>query len=287
MLAALVGWEMVKLVVAPDAGQTAPFTEGRSIGSLLANLFLVQGWGFADQLSWNMPSWSISVEIAAYAVFALICAFARRHLILISAGIIILCLGWIALALRHMDATYHYGLQRGLAGFFLGIIVWTLPRANFEKNIGLALEIVTPLLAVAFVALCPRAPAQVLAPFFFAAVVWVFSAESGQISNWLKSRPMQALGTWSYSIYMVHAPTVIGLGVLTKVYQKLTGRSVMVPYLSNGTYVDVLNAPVWVQDAVAVAYVVLVLTIASLTHRWIETPGRLWGNRLADRLGKR
>ncbi len=36
-------------------------------------LFLVQAWGFLPGYGWNVPSWSISVEFAAYLLFPLLC----------------------------------------------------------------------------------------------------------------------------------------------------------------------------------------------------------------------
>src|SRR5690242_13824862 len=45
--------------------------------SLLANLFLVQDWGFATDFTWNVPSWSISAELAAYLLFPVIVVLVR------------------------------------------------------------------------------------------------------------------------------------------------------------------------------------------------------------------
>jgi len=43
-----------------------------TIGSLIENLLLIQGWGFGDGWSWNYPSWSVSTEWAGYLLFPLL-----------------------------------------------------------------------------------------------------------------------------------------------------------------------------------------------------------------------
>ena len=43
-----------------------------SIESFIANLFLLQAWGFIDYLSWNVAAWAISSLFAAYLLFPII-----------------------------------------------------------------------------------------------------------------------------------------------------------------------------------------------------------------------
>src|SRR2546423_8216468 len=51
---------------------------GRFSGeSLLMNVLLVQDWAPAD-MTWNVPSWSISAEFAAYLLFPLVVLMARK-----------------------------------------------------------------------------------------------------------------------------------------------------------------------------------------------------------------
>ncbi len=46
--------------------------------SFVLNLLLLHSMGFIDYLSWNAPSWSISVEFYTYLVFGLIVLLAQR-----------------------------------------------------------------------------------------------------------------------------------------------------------------------------------------------------------------
>jgi len=60
------------------------------------------------------------------------------------------------------------------------------------------------ILMVAFPMMTNASKWSLAAPFVFAIPVWVFSLQQGTISDFLSTRPIQALGRWSYSIYMVH-----------------------------------------------------------------------------------
>ena len=42
-----------------------------AFAQLPAHFLLIQNWGFADQLRWNDPAWSISTEWAAYLLLAM------------------------------------------------------------------------------------------------------------------------------------------------------------------------------------------------------------------------
>src|SRR5258708_16655147 len=46
--------------------------------SFFLNVFLLHSLGFIDYLSWNAPSWSISVEFYTYLVFGLVVLLAQR-----------------------------------------------------------------------------------------------------------------------------------------------------------------------------------------------------------------
>lgn len=78
-LAFLVVLEAARAVIVLHGAEVhrAPFTEGREIGAIIENIFLVQSWGFGQEMSWNYPSWTISTEFVAYLLLAVVCtAFA-------------------------------------------------------------------------------------------------------------------------------------------------------------------------------------------------------------------
>jgi peptidoglycan/LPS O-acetylase OafA/YrhL len=55
-----------------------PTDEGHSLGSFVANCFLVNAWSYDLRLSWNYPSWSISSEWFAYLIFPLVAVVTGR-----------------------------------------------------------------------------------------------------------------------------------------------------------------------------------------------------------------
>jgi peptidoglycan/LPS O-acetylase OafA/YrhL len=46
--------------------------------AFVLNLGLVQSWGFVNDLNWNQPSWSVSVELFAYLLFPFLFTLALR-----------------------------------------------------------------------------------------------------------------------------------------------------------------------------------------------------------------
>src|ERR1700733_3795176 len=64
---------LVQLLAYASTGtaEGIPLTGTRSLTAAIANLFMLQGLS-AEHLSWNYPSWSISVEFMAYLAFPLI-----------------------------------------------------------------------------------------------------------------------------------------------------------------------------------------------------------------------
>ena len=68
-----IGLVMAGVVVAAPAA-----FEVNNAYSFFLNVFLLHSMGFIDYLSWNAPSWSISVEFYTYVVFGLIVLLAQR-----------------------------------------------------------------------------------------------------------------------------------------------------------------------------------------------------------------
>src|ERR1700678_383797 len=58
-------------------------------GAFLANVFLVQALSFSAPLTFNYPSWSISVEFYAYVLFAIVRMIRRRRFGFVLASIVI------------------------------------------------------------------------------------------------------------------------------------------------------------------------------------------------------
>lgn len=233
-----------------------------SIPSIFTNLAMIHGLGMHSDLTWNGPSWSISVEFLLYLLFAALSLSRRRSYVyvgLIIASLIILT-QW---APHGMASTYDFGLFRGIAGFFTGVLIARLPVRKFGSTaeIFLLLGVVIFVVAGTF---------QFLSPIIFGLAVFVFAGGKGLISKVLVTKPMLLLGQWSYSIYMVHAAVVAVIWAIAKPL----GLTPAGPHL---------RATLSVELGVAAAYIGVVLVTSAITYRLIEDPARKWFNRLASK----
>ncbi len=260
MLLAFVALEATHLMRGEAAfqGAKAPWT-------LLPEMALAHGLGFTGLTDWNSPSWSISTEFWTYLVFAALVLGFRRRLALAATAMVAFSLAaLVSLSPNGMDVTFDYGLLRCLAGFFAGVltlIVWRTVKDKIALPAPTALEIAAAAFAIVFVATAGRTWLSFAAPFVFAPVVLVFAFQRGALSRLLITRPMQAIGEWSYAIYM------------TAYFIALFFNLKLAPRFP--------DAPM---DAIAIAYLATVLLASWLAYRLIETPTRAWFNRLAAKI---
>lgn len=262
--------------------------------AIVTNALLLHGLGVNEALWLNFPSWSISAEFAAYAVFALV-------VIRLGAGylpwILPVVLGPLVLGLispNGMDSTYDFGLLRCLYGFALGVVCVDL-RAMFpaiRRPIGPSadtlIEAAIVVFAVFYLAFAGSVLAlAVLTPFLFAVLLLVFAREAGAVSRFMKIRPLLMIGTLSYSIYMVHALVRAVTRAAAMVLEHFSGVQLFIQ-----TGVDPKGEPVrllavegslWLGDVMEIAMLAATIGLAVLTYRYIEEPGRQWSRRLAGK----
>jgi hypothetical protein len=298
VLAAFVGIELLKFVGARHglALHHTPFTDSHSLGAIFANLALVHSLGVYDHLTWNGPSWSISVEFGTYLAFAAVIALSARRSLVIAVAIVV-ATPLAVLALSHhtpvADVTYDYGALRCLFGFFLGYLTHHLFRAGFTGAAGPArpwlpwlTEASVVVAIVGFVSGAGDGVETVLAPLVFAIAIYVFAHESGPISRLLRTKWARRLGDWSYSIYMTHV-LVITVGLeLGRGFEKFAHIRLLQPVEGMGDEVVAPALPhaAIVADGLTLAYLAATVVLSALTFRFIEKPGREFFARLADRL---
>ena len=261
MLGVMVGQEFLRQKL-----EGWSFPDARQPHDILPNLALLHGLGFDEDLTWNWPSWSISVEMALYLVFALIfMAAPRRWRAWIAAGIVAAAMTTIGLlSHRYMGDAATFGIARGAAGFFTGYLVQRLWRARPLK-VGTGGELATIAMVLGFLTFAQETALSLAAPAVFGLAVWVFAGEGGAVSRGLKSAPGLKLGAWSYSIYLIHAPIIVAFHIAWRVLGLPGGMLTKA--------VGAIGSP-WAGDAINLVFLVLVLAIAPLTYRFIETPGR-------------
>lgn len=278
-----VAWWALFLGNGFDDPKHAPFT-------VFTNLLLIHSLGVHEFLTWNYPSWSISVEFATYVAFAGALALLRRRL-------------WIALALAVMlapivltliDRDYEainktFGIVKSVGGFAAGVLchrLYTrLTVVRVKERLGRfafsALEIASVLVGLAFVTLAPP-EFFVLSPFVFSIVIFVHSMEGGAVSCVLSSRPLLFLGTLSYSIYMAHA-FVYELWVHFTENFKASRR--FLSFLDESALRLGFDKPDIRHiegDILSVVMLAMTVALAYLTYRAVEKPGQRLFRRFAD-----
>src|SRR5450432_3722363 len=132
---------------------------------------LLHSYYIHDVYTWNIPSWSISAEWAAYLLFPFFALFLNKRkllaLVLLADFVIAAYISIMYFLPRknylypsipvphNLNATYDYGFLRGIAGFITGMIVYKLyqwPSAKniFHKDIFAAMFIIMLVLALHF-----------------------------------------------------------------------------------------------------------------------------------------
>jgi len=268
-LAVLVGIDALGTDVNPFTGTLGPV-------ALLHCLALVQGFtGY--QLSWNFPSWSISIELWTSLLFGVTqWRFAARSWIAFGVYAVLLLALIAGFSLAGSGGTGEIkillNVAHYVADFFVGALLLRLfhrLRVMGWSPPGWA-EFVAAAVVVATFLLADRAPAA-LTVVPFALAIFVFAFEAGLISRVLRSRPLQAVGTWSYSIYLVHPLWTIAIYKLILAGGRRSGQVAMVQDASGERLI--LGGP-FLMDLAAAGCVALVLATAWLTYRLIEQPGR-------------
>ncbi len=239
------------------------------------NAVMLQGWGLGYSIIG--PSWSVSTEVAAYLLFPVLLAVLVRPKMPIWLPAAF-CIGIvIGAALQPTPASVTFPRQ-GPLDVYWSASAWPVIRCVAEFSLGL--------LAFRFAESNLRAPATdwfvwtvsaglialLFVPdtdvFFVAAVPLLMIAllvESHPVNRFLGSRPVMALGHWSYAIYLWHTLLV---GFSYRV-EALTIRHIGRP------------AAACVGEA---AFWIVLLAVAALSFRYVEVPGRRLIRRLEARL---
>lgn len=247
------------------------FTGTRALEPLLQTLLLTQTFGIGDADGWNGPAWSIAAECWTYLVFALVFAFARRHTVLVS-----LALAGVAAAVMlsyadTLDITYNGGILRCIFGFGLGVATYHAFR-RFGTASGSMQEFGVLALTIAFVSLA-EGRLTFLAPFVFAAMVFVLAGQGGAVSRVLGTRVFQFLGLTSYSIYMIHIFVQGRFGEVLQITR-------MVAIRVDGQGRTFLEAAPLTSDLLTIVMLALVVAGSYVSYRLVEKPGQALSRRL-------
>ena len=268
-------------------GEVDPFIKN-SLERFIYNIFLVNSLGIDDNLGWNAPAWSISVEFYTYIVFFLV-VFLLRAVYRPWFSLLIAVASYLALAYAARDDsytllyTYKYGIFRCIGGFFLGVFVYHLSqRSRMQCSAWKAsvLEVVLLLCAVTMIAESHHKVMQLPTFAMFAVIVYVLSIQDvGVVSRFLKLKWMVMLGTLSYSIYMIHMLIFLLVSNVWQYVLKLPVTSMT--HREGGSPFKVIDTPY--ADLINLGVIALVIVISYFVYHRFESIFRDYFRRLALR----
>ncbi|MDC9529403.1 acyltransferase [Pseudoalteromonas sp. Angola-7] len=278
ILMVFIAFELMKLI-ATNFGVSfngEPFSAKTAVSEIIPNLLLIQSWTpYTEHLSFNFPSWSISIEFYIYFLFfSTVVLFSKfKLLIWLTASIFAFLLIYLNSELLTKQ------VLSGLSCFFGGAITYSLYRKISHIKIpyvfGSTFEL-TLLVSIVFVVQEQFELKLIIAPLLFLLTVLLFSFEAGVISKVLKIKPLQLTGQLSYSIYMTHAAILFLVAAVTLVFKKLTGLEV-VKTINSLKYIDLGNT--YINNLVVVIILAVVIITSKFTYKYIE----LWGLNLNKR----
>lgn len=222
MLLAFVGMEIAKNLLNPYVKVNNLGNPANTVYTFFTSLFLINSTpvpGVKD-VSWNIPSWSISAEMIAYIVFAALVLYIhtskqifRRNFYYALIVIASVSGLWLVSESFQINYSFNYGFLRGILGFFTGVLCFNLFNAtNTEvRKLPDYLFSIGEIVTLTLIVICIYNGEQfkswgAIFEILFFACIYVFSFEKGAISSGLKNIGiLKKLGQYSYSIYMTHA----------------------------------------------------------------------------------
>ncbi len=213
--------------------------------AFIGHLFMLQAMVEPVANTFIGPSWSLSVEVVCYLLFALAAVKGARALNWMTGGA--MAVGLILL-LGNASAEGPWAADcfpRGLLGFFMGQVLWR-QRARLARVPGWVLLSVV----VAGAALPPSGPWGAILPF--ALLAFPAAVVLGLRLPVLESGPLVWLGERSYAIYLVH---IVPLGLILNLHGQLGSSLVAIV-------------------AGHLGFIALNLVLADLVLRFVEMPAR-------------
>ena len=187
-----------------------PFTPEQSLPSIIANVFLIQTWGFGESIVG--PAWSISVEFCAYILFPILVALAITSRAIVASAFAAILISLLYFAMPHAspfpgldlwEGDTVFPLLRCIAGFSFGLIAFRLSQnlalqRMFASNYFFVFAILACGLFVAF-------NENDLAIYFSLFMLIISCHSASKIANMTFGNPVaHYLGQISYSIYLGH-----------------------------------------------------------------------------------
>lgn len=231
------------------------------------NLLLVHAWGFADDIHWNFPAWSISCEWFVYLLFPVLAAALlrirsrRQALFWLAVETAAFALAYALFFRYDLDNKFDAGgfsrfaLTRVVFEFTAGALCCTLTGFVDLRRWPWTAIVLAGVAAVALLIATPMRDFAVVVVFMLA--ILAGSYRGNLIAGVLGHPVLVYLGEISYSLYMVHAPMrmTVGRWVEPRIAEATSTAKAL---------------------AIGAGFCVATLALAALTYHVIEAPARSW-----------
>jgi peptidoglycan/LPS O-acetylase OafA/YrhL len=235
--------------------------------SLLTNLLLIHAWELHPPLTWNIPSWSISTEFAAYLVFPFLVLSLDRWPIArplaAVAAVALLVFADMAIGINHLNIV---SVTRCLPSFTVGLLIahWYVTDGGRLKGFA-AMDGAMLAAMIVLGLLLHFGVSDVIIVIGFYPIIACASVNRSRMNKILSWPPLYFLGCISYSMYMTHF-------LLERAWHYAFDK--------------IFHKTLAVGPALGVFVAICAVTIVSswITYVWVEQPGRDAVNRMAERL---
>ena len=254
------------LALITEAANLQPFiTYNDDSLNFVASIFLLNGVGITRDTSFNLPSWSLSVELVCYLLFAVICLLTSKKRSLL------FFLGFVtgALVTEISSDPNIDNLGSGMIFFFCGALCATAIKPPLVRIIGQSIGCIS----VAVVAGIFSFYLSLSANLGLQKLIWLFCTLPALIIgidqidkhiNGIRYRPLKWFGLVSFSIYVWHFPIQ---AIMFRIANDMGSR------LGPDWYNDPLTLAIYLCLTVAIAHLSLV-TIERRGTQAIKTIAR-------------
>jgi peptidoglycan/LPS O-acetylase OafA/YrhL len=185
-----------------------PLQGSESVSAFFANIFLVQGMD-AGKLSWNYPSWSISVEFIAYLLFPFVLPVIWRAGGTAKWMFAILLVGLLGLFAYIAQDNFDQWdgpivLLRCFPEFLIGTLLYCAFRSA-PTGIGIERDGTVFGIILITLACLHFGAADILVTLLFAILILTAVRNTGRFAEWANVSALVWLGDISYSIYLIHS----------------------------------------------------------------------------------
>ena len=209
----------------------------------ILNLLFASFWGFQDEMSFNVPIWSVSIEIPIYATFFLVAPVLFKRGIL--GPLAMIFFGWILFRWHYVVHPFWFGLC--MMNFYTGAAAYFLcRRASHSSTMIVAIGCL-----LGFAAMTTFKPAGSIVEkqtLLFLPIVLML----GILGKTPALGKIRWIGDGTYSVYLWHFPMIVLATTIMGYYS--------------------IDRSIFESPIVLLSWITVILIVGIYSYRYIERP---------------